>query len=119
MRVKNNSNANIIYSGNTGVKDAIVKFTVTQDKYKTKTLKYTCPTIKKGYVKTAGRTYRFKKVASTHTAKLKKKIKRNQKMTFYGQDAKGNKSLEHRLCVEAELRLNLFLLIVIFSYGPL
>ncbi len=90
-KLKYNSNANIIYSGNTGVKDAIVKFTVTQDKYKTKTLKYTCPTIKKGYVKTAGRTYRFKKVASTHTAKLKKKIKRNQKMTFYGQDAKGNK----------------------------
>lgn len=90
-KLKYNSNANIIYSGNTGVKDAVVKFTVTQDKYKTKKLKYTCPTIKKGYVKTAGRTYRFKKVASTHTAKLKKKIKRNQKMTFYGQDAKGNK----------------------------
>ena len=90
-KLKYNSNANIIYSGNSGVKDAIVKFTVTQDKYKTKKLKYTCPTIKKGYVKTAGRTYRFKKAASTHTAKLKKKIKRNQKMTFYGQDAKGNK----------------------------
>ncbi|MDE6759073.1 MAG: FIVAR domain-containing protein [Lachnospiraceae bacterium] len=90
-KLKYNSNANIIYSGNTGVKDAIIKFTVTQDKYKTKTLKYTCPTIKKGYVKTAGKTYRFKKAASTHTAKLKKTIKRNQKMTFYGQDAKGNK----------------------------
>ncbi len=90
-KLKYNSNANIIYSGNTGVKDATVKFTVTQDKYNTKKLKYTCPTLKKGYVKTAGRTYRFKKAASTHTAKLKKKIKRNQKMTFYGQDAKGNK----------------------------
>lgn len=90
-KLKYNSNANIIYSGNTGIKDATVKFTVTQDKYKTKKLKYTCPTMKKGYVKTAGKTYRFKKAASTHTAKLKKKIKRNQKMTFYGQDANGNK----------------------------
>ena len=90
-KLKYNSNANIIYSGNTGVKDATIKFTVTQDTYKSKTLKYTCPTMKKGYVKTAGKTYRFKKAASSHTAKLKKKIKRNQKMTFYGQDSKGNK----------------------------
>ncbi|MDE6626977.1 MAG: FIVAR domain-containing protein [Lachnospiraceae bacterium] len=90
-KLKYNTYANIIYSGNTGIKNATVKFTVTQDKYKSKTLKYTCPTMKKGYVKTAGKTYRFKKAASTHTAKLKKKIKRNQKMTFYGQDANGNK----------------------------
>lgn len=90
-KLKYNSGANIIYSGNTGIQNATVKFTVTQDKYKSKKLKYTCPTMKKGYVKTAGKTYRFKKAKSTHTVKLKKKIKRNQKMTFYGQDANGNK----------------------------
>ncbi len=90
-KLKYNTYANIIYSGNTGKKNATIKFTVTQDKYKTKKLVYTCPTIKKGYVKTAGKTYRFKKAASKHTVKLKKKLKRNQKMTFYGQDASGNK----------------------------
>lgn len=89
--LKYNTYANIIYSGNTGKKNATIKFTVTQDQYKTKKLVYTCPTIKTGYVKTAGKTYRFKKAASKHTVKLKKKLKRNQKMTFYGQDASGNK----------------------------
>lgn len=89
-KLKYNSNANIIYSGNTGISNATIKFTVTKDKYKTKTLVYTCPTMKTGYVKTKGKTYRFKKVASKHTVKLKSKITRNQQMKFYAKDAKGN-----------------------------
>ncbi|MDO5156174.1 MAG: glycosyl hydrolase family 28-related protein [Eubacteriales bacterium] len=89
-KLKYNNKANIVYSDNKGIRNAFIRFTVTQDKYKTKTFAFTCPTIKNGYIKTRKRIYRFKKEAPTHKFKLKKKIKHNQKVIFYGKDKYGN-----------------------------
>jgi parallel beta-helix repeat protein len=65
-------------------------FVVTSDDIGKKVLKFTRGNIKKGTVKTRGRTYKFKKTGEV-TLKLKKKIKVNQKITFYGKDTSNNK----------------------------
>lgn len=84
-----NNSANIKYE-NCDVSNKVIKFTVTKDKIKSRTLKFTCPTMKKGNVKVKSRTYKFTKKKDEHTVKLKCKIKKNMKMTFYGKDGKNN-----------------------------
>lgn len=88
-KLKYNETANLVYES-CDVSDLRARFTVTTDKVNTKKLVYTCSNLKSGYVKTGGKTYRFKKKAKKHTVKLKSKIKSNQKMTFYGKDKSGN-----------------------------
>lgn len=94
LSVKNNTlkynlSGNLVYEGNK-VADKKVRFTITQFKKGTKELIYTCPTVKTGYLKTRGKTYRFKKASKTHKVTLKQKLKKNQKLTFYGKDKYGN-----------------------------
>lgn len=88
--LKNNPTYNLVYDGN-DVANKYVKFTITKYKVKTKPLKFTAPTIKKGNMKTRGQTYKIKKVKKTHSVTLKKKLKKNQKITFYGMDKDNNK----------------------------
>ena len=88
-KLKYNESANLVYEG-CDVPNIRARFTVTSDEDKTKKLVYTCPNLKYGYVRTEGRTYRFRRIASEHKVKLKKNIKKNQKMSFYGRDKNGN-----------------------------
>ena len=88
-KLKYNESANLVYES-CDVPDIRARFTVTSDKIKSKKLIYTCPNLKSGYVKTGGKTYKFRKMSSEHKVKLKKKIKKNQKMSFYGRDKSGN-----------------------------
>lgn len=88
--LKNNPTYNLVYDSNTAA-NKYVKFTVTKYKVKTKPLEFTAPTIRKGSMKTRGQTYRIKKVQKIHTVTLKKKLKKNQKVTFFGMDKDNNK----------------------------
>ncbi len=87
---RDNGIYNIAYSGN-DTANKYVKFTVTKDKVKTKKLTFTAPTIKSGTMKTNGQTYKIRKVKKSHSVKLKKNLKKNQKVSFYGKDKDGNK----------------------------
>lgn len=99
--LKYNSIANLIYAGN-NVSDKKVLFTFVSIKDKKvkktenpksgkKKIYYTAPTMKKGYIKVGGKTYRFKKSKKYFTVKLKKKLKKNQKIVMYGTDKYKNK----------------------------
>ena len=88
--LKNNPTYNISYDSN-DVANKYVKFTITKYKVKTKPLSFTAPTIKKGTMKTRGQTYKIKKVKKSHSVTLKKKLKKNQKITFFGMDKDYNK----------------------------
>lgn len=66
-------------------------FTVTKDDIGTKKFVFTCGNIKSGYIKTNGKKYNFKSKKGKVTIKLKKKIKVNQQVKFYGKDAYNNK----------------------------
>ena len=64
---------------------------VTKDKVKTKRLTFTAPTIKRGTMKTRGQTYKIRKAKKSYSVKLKKNLKKKQKVSFYGKDKDGNK----------------------------
>ncbi len=87
---RNNGIYNIAYSGN-DTSNKYVKFTVTKDTINTKRLIFSAPTIKYGTMKTKGQTYKIRKVKKSHSVKLKKNLKKNQKVSFYGKDKDGNK----------------------------
>ncbi len=87
---RNNGIYNIAYSGNDKA-NKYVKFTVTKDKVKTKRLTFTAPTIKRGTMKTRGQTYKIRKAKKSYSVKLKKNLKKKQKVSFYGKDKDGNK----------------------------
>lgn len=100
-KLKYNSYYNILYDGN-NVANKQVRFTfvevkdkkvgaVKAPKAKQKKLYYTAPTMKKGYLKTGGKKYTFKKAKKYFTVKLKKKLKKNQKIEMYATDKDKNK----------------------------
>lgn len=95
LRVRNNyfkynTSGGLVYE-NCDTKDIRRKFTVTKDTIGKRSLQYTCPGLINGYVKTRGKTYRFKKYSKKHKVKLKYKIKANQQLKFYGKDRWGNR----------------------------
>lgn len=65
-------------------------FLVTSNEVGKKKFEFTCGNIKSGTVKTGGYTYRFSK-SQKNSLNLKKKIKSNQKVVFYGKDKYNNK----------------------------
>lgn len=87
---KNNPGYHLMFDGN-DVTHTNVRFTITKYKRKTKPLSFTAPTIKTGNMKTRGQTYKITKVKKTHSLKLKKKLKKNQKISFYGKDKYNNR----------------------------
>ncbi|MDE6759072.1 MAG: right-handed parallel beta-helix repeat-containing protein [Lachnospiraceae bacterium] len=87
-KLKYNTSGNLILES-CDIKSRKRKFTVTKDTVGEQEFQYTCPGIK-GYVKTDGETYHFGASSKEHTLELKNKIKRNQKITFYGKDTWGN-----------------------------
>ena len=87
-KLKYNASGNLILES-CDIKSRKRKFTVTKDTVGEQEFQYTCPGIK-GYVKTDGETYHFSASSKEHTIALKNKIKRNQKVTFYGKDKWGN-----------------------------
>ena len=100
-KLKYNAYYNILYDGN-NVANKQVRFTFVEVKdkkvgaakspaKKQKKLYYTAPTMKKGYLKTGGKKYSFKKSKKYFTVKLKKKLKKNQKIEMYGTDKDSNK----------------------------
>lgn len=88
-KLKYNTSGNLILES-CNVKNIKRKFTVTKDTIGKYALQYTCPGIVKGYVKTRGKTYWFKKASKKHNVILKDKLKKNQQLTFYGKDKWGN-----------------------------
>lgn len=89
VNVNTNGHRSIVYSG-CDVKNQTIGFDITSTKIKSKTLKFKAPGMKKGNVKVKGKTYKFNKKKKSYTFKLKTKIKKNMKMTFYGKDKNGN-----------------------------
>lgn len=65
-------------------------FVVTKDDVGKKKFVFTCGNIQKGKVKTKGKTYKFTRTKKKVKLTLKKKIKANQVVKFYGTDNYGN-----------------------------
>lgn len=71
--------------------NGIHSFVVTKDDIGKKKFVFTCGNIKKGNIKTKGKTYKFTRTKKKVTIKLKKKITANQIVKFYGTDKNNNK----------------------------
>ena len=89
-RLKYNPSGGVIFES-CDRKNAKQMFLVTKDDINKKNFQFTCTGIKKGNIKTNGKTYKFTSKSGKVKLRLSKKIKANQQVNFYGCDSTGNK----------------------------